>query len=89
MDSHKFQLWEIRFMHLKRKNDFKLLFDPSKQPGAQTRCASLQKFLGGAGINVSSSAMPVATGDSRDLRKVFRSGTVWQTLPSSKLKGNK
>lgn len=69
-----------------RKNPFQIVFDPSRQPGFETRNVSLQKFQGGAGINPSQPSGKRAAffAPKVDLVKKFNSGQVWQTLPSAK-----
>lgn len=76
----------------KAKTPFDLAFDPTTQPGYQTRNVSLDKFTGGAGVAVKVSNQPqTVTAPLRkiDLRKHFGSGQVTQLLPSriQKFKG--
>lgn len=69
---------------MKPRKTFEIAFDPSLQPGYQTRGVSLAPFQGGANINPTFKKQTHETGDARNLQKVFNSGCVWQTLPSAK-----
>lgn len=58
-----------------------LTFDPSMQPGYQTRRISMDALVGPK-IDPSYSGLETSTLDKRNLRHVFKTGQVPELLPS-------
>lgn len=62
---------------------FDIVFNPSDQPGCQTRYgSSLDRFTGGANIVGPRERMDTVLMDKGNLRNKFASGQVPQLLPS-------
>lgn len=63
------------------KKSFQIAFEPSYQPGHQTRNVSLTKFLGGAQPSMKKTKCPNIIGET-NLRNKFGSNQVPELLPS-------